>query len=209
MSRLQGLPAEIRNRIYELVLYVPTDTGKVTLINRRGWRTPPSGPSVLALRKTCRQIRAETEGIFYHVNHVQLDPHFKFGAKLPAFEMFMEDMVAKWGEVKALTLDISIFYYRVYDVGLASSLYNLTTLHLKLDDVPAQVITPPASGGELDKLCRCVAKFHKLKELRLLAPPNFKTEKCRQQLEAVLQQSIKQPQKCTSTSESQRSTLQE
>ncbi|TKA28447.1 hypothetical protein B0A50_03914 [Salinomyces thailandicus] len=59
-----GLPAELRNAIYDLVLHNPKDDKTV-----RQHQNPNSRCGILA---TCRQIRQETLPMFYALNHFVL-----------------------------------------------------------------------------------------------------------------------------------------
>lgn len=77
---LQKLPAELRNRIYELALYCPRgivldpdryrpafwENGK--LLYRNDYDDPASTHFTLALPATCRQLRADTHMMFYAIN---------------------------------------------------------------------------------------------------------------------------------------------
>lgn len=55
------IPPELRNRIYEDVLYVPTESKCIAIVHAR---ETSGAPSVLRLLLTCRQVRDEAEGIF-------------------------------------------------------------------------------------------------------------------------------------------------
>jgi len=63
------LPAELRNKIYELALHVQSST-EAAIITRRP-RNPKS-PTVLGLLQTCKQINSEAAGIFYSTNELML-----------------------------------------------------------------------------------------------------------------------------------------
>jgi hypothetical protein len=64
-SSLLRLPAELRNRIYELCC----EGGVLTILFGRHRKTgdphTQKSPGALALRATCRQIRSESKDIFY------------------------------------------------------------------------------------------------------------------------------------------------
>ncbi|KAK0861795.1 hypothetical protein LTS02_007553 [Friedmanniomyces endolithicus] len=64
-SPLAKLAPELRNRIYELALYVPGPGGIRVFITKRGARV---NNAPLALTKVCREIRADTVKMFYAVN---------------------------------------------------------------------------------------------------------------------------------------------
>lgn len=59
-SRLLSLPPELRNRIYEYVL-----TRRHRLLP---WKRQNIYPVEPALTRTCRQMRSEALGVFYHDN---------------------------------------------------------------------------------------------------------------------------------------------
>lgn len=73
-SRLLALPAELRTRIYELVLSQPPNPkGRITI--RHDDERVPCGkarPSVLSLLRTCRLVYQEAAGIFYAQNELEL-----------------------------------------------------------------------------------------------------------------------------------------
>ncbi|KAK1093912.1 hypothetical protein LTR48_001353 [Friedmanniomyces endolithicus] len=64
-SPFAKLAPELRNRIYELVLYVPGRSGIKVRLGNRGAQVK-NAP--LALTKVCREIRADTVKMFYAVN---------------------------------------------------------------------------------------------------------------------------------------------
>lgn len=56
------IPPELRNRVHEDLLYVPTRNSCIAIVHE----SETSGkPTVLRLLLTCRQVRDEAEGIFY------------------------------------------------------------------------------------------------------------------------------------------------
>ena len=65
------LPAQVRNRIYELVLSVPPTRRRDRKVIVE-WRPPSKGKpySVLAILQTCARIYEEAEGIFYSINPI-------------------------------------------------------------------------------------------------------------------------------------------
>lgn len=63
-SKLLGLPAELRNRIYRFALIEP----KTIELDKSKW--PAHQPAVL---KTCRQIRHEALGVFYFGNKISTE----------------------------------------------------------------------------------------------------------------------------------------
>lgn len=58
---LLKLPAELRNRIYEMVLLDATTTHVTTAKAKPDWHSP-------GLLRTCHQIRSEASSIYYAVN---------------------------------------------------------------------------------------------------------------------------------------------
>jgi len=63
------LPAELRNRIYELALLLQISGFTIRATHDRA--TSENAP--LALTTTCRQIRAEIESMFYSLNKLIMD----------------------------------------------------------------------------------------------------------------------------------------
>ena len=69
-SPLSTLPPEIRNDIYVMAL---SQDSPITLVHlrRKGWKRleePSTKPNILALTKTCKNVRRECTQIFYAVN---------------------------------------------------------------------------------------------------------------------------------------------
>ena len=179
--RLLGLPPEVRNRIYEYVLYVPTTTGKVTLVKRLRpprelirRKTPrPSSPyTVLALLETCRQVYEEAKAIFYYINHLRLDD--KGGAR--EFSSFFDNVNEKRrAGMQKLTLrledcgDGSLFGFR-----RVPKCPSLEILHLELyiwinDDADFMLNT----ARRLFLLITRLSDKKRLKRLRLIPSPRY------------------------------------
>ncbi|KAK3116116.1 hypothetical protein LTR53_003852 [Teratosphaeriaceae sp. CCFEE 6253] len=72
--RLTGLPAELRNGIYQFVLTsAPDDRDHVAISDRPssyGGTLP--GSTVLSLLRTCRQVNDEALGFFYSLNRLRI-----------------------------------------------------------------------------------------------------------------------------------------
>lgn len=89
--RLFGLPAEIRNEIYTLALFVGRrDEGsnaelgqQTTLLTKCPQH--PERPSVLSLLQTCRLVLEEAHGIFYSTHWLDLDVYLEGRMRLGVF----------------------------------------------------------------------------------------------------------------------------
>ncbi|KAF2831490.1 hypothetical protein CC86DRAFT_402011 [Ophiobolus disseminans] len=68
-SRLLRLPAELRNRIYELAL----NQGNIQLFPGIQADSRPEDKPELALLRTCRQILSEASPIFYSINTFEFE----------------------------------------------------------------------------------------------------------------------------------------
>ncbi|KAK3699115.1 hypothetical protein LTR37_016589 [Vermiconidia calcicola] len=81
--RLLRLPPELRNKIYEMVFYMPQGVcvvkppwyWRVAVAEVRKRRIDFPNPKRLALLQTCRHIRDETEGVFYGINALKTDDY--------------------------------------------------------------------------------------------------------------------------------------
>ena len=74
-TRFNSLPAELRNKVYEMALTHPGGFEVGRGLNRYALRTSDIEVlnTYLALSDTCRQIRRETNGLLYKYNEVSAD----------------------------------------------------------------------------------------------------------------------------------------
>ncbi|KAK3115915.1 hypothetical protein LTR53_004246 [Teratosphaeriaceae sp. CCFEE 6253] len=72
--RLMGLPAELRNGIYQFVLTLaPDDRDHVAISDRpSSYGGTPPGSTVLSLLWTCRQVNDEALGFFYSLDRLRI-----------------------------------------------------------------------------------------------------------------------------------------
>ncbi|KAK4550217.1 hypothetical protein LTR36_003184 [Oleoguttula mirabilis] len=154
-SPLGGLPPELRNRIYELVLqqktsphmaWMSTDGKKVILSPDKGkaqlvWIVPPSH-SALALTETCHQIRAECSKLFYAVNNFTVDCELaslmNAACGLPMDKLLEFIPVDNAAVMKSLVLDIGTTH--VYNLRWLGPLMGKLTQWLEaVGRVPLQL----------------------------------------------------------------------
>ncbi|KAK3724907.1 hypothetical protein LTR37_000955 [Vermiconidia calcicola] len=87
-SRLQKLPAELRNRIYGLAL--PETVVAHSYYRRQSFETEVRQPS---LTRVCKQLRNESLPVFYSTLSVYRRRHWKFDASI---EIPNQDVLEQW-----------------------------------------------------------------------------------------------------------------
>lgn len=194
---LLALEAETRHRIYNYVFFIPTATGKVTLVIQRK-RTkrakPPSTAlpfSVLALLQTCQQIRDEAEPIFYNINHLQLRDRDDRSGFSTLFQHPYSIGKARREAIRALTVRCWQSGSDRLNIGRPHRCPSLEVLHLALDSKTGEdiIMLLHSHHGLLKQLWSYLAKLANLKEIRIIAPPGCnELERC-EEIEAALQYS--------------------
>ncbi|KAK4542837.1 hypothetical protein LTR36_006213 [Oleoguttula mirabilis] len=121
---LLALPPELRTRIWEYVFSsVADEHGSVCLTRTIQPQDEDEDedapwPSVLVLLETCRQIRDEAEGLFYHLNRLQLDFEDQYGSgrsSLASPVYFLDTVSARRG---GATRRLTCFVADVETIGL-------------------------------------------------------------------------------------------
>ena len=174
--RLLTLPAEIRIRIYDYVLYVPTADGKLTLVKRRQRVSDNEPYSVLAILQTCRQIRNEAEAVFYHINHLRFkDLSQIFAPKSRTCYLGLPRRAA----IRTLTVGIGNCFFNGPIVGGIEWFSSLEVLQLELRPRVTHNLRMFWNCHGTGRLPSTLAKLEMLKEIRLIAPINSgMDEKC-------------------------------
>lgn len=131
-STLLTMPAELRNKIYELILCLPGhgNSNVVTIIPQTEICFPGLGPraspTVLDLLRVCRQIHSEAEPIFYALNHL------RYHTINPTFLLTLSPRRRK--TLFAVTLTARTGQSALYELtrNLLPLATNLRVLHLEL-----------------------------------------------------------------------------
>ena len=166
-KKLFALPPELRNRIYELLLQVPTRDGKVTIVkfSNSYLHTPARRrrQSVLSLLLVCSQIHKEAVGLFYAINHLRF-------VESPTGSNYLREFLAGVGEkrLEAVTAISFVLPESIEAAGLLWMLHRLCPRLRVMHVMPAYVTTSETLDKHLNSL---ILEFGHLEEFKVIDAP--------------------------------------
>ncbi|KAA8619558.1 hypothetical protein PtrSN002B_002213 [Pyrenophora tritici-repentis] len=132
-SPLLRLPAELRNQIYETAFSGGRIRVRVTNIHTKDVHTQQTA-GALALRATCRQIRSESDSIFYE----QYIFYFSKTNKFEPIDIAKGFMIDNYQRIERIAVNLRLGFF----------------IWLHMDD---------ENPNELDRLFPCLKHFYTLK----------------------------------------------
>ncbi|WPB02075.1 uncharacterized protein RHO25_006709 [Cercospora beticola] len=159
-SRLLQLPAELRNRIYRLVLHTAGEEDRI-IVTEFGHERP-------ALLQTCKKIRNEALKIYYYENSFRIDMNSYDSALLARFTRKLRDLGLETHSAKPAKEYVECYLrYGDREPNWANLLQWMKFVHSGL--VPPRKLTPAerwASGrhstvriviSSMNNMVRCLA----------------------------------------------------
>ncbi|KAK5121261.1 hypothetical protein LTR85_005427 [Meristemomyces frigidus] len=178
---LLALPPELRTQIWTYLLCSTANLDGVVRVKHRPkhYKTRRPSHTVLTVLQTCHQIRAEAEGLFYHLNHIYLRPYRRWWTQDRTRPLhFLASLnLIRASSLRTVTCEIYAFEEMTTAVKTCQRLPRLATVYFQIaqtlggvDDWGMEELVREQFEREWPFLKRALRGRHYIKDVHLIDP---------------------------------------